>query len=107
MTHNFSIGMRLEVADLMDPRLICVATISQIIGNLMKIHFDGWEEEYDQWLDASSPDIYPLGWCELVGHKLEAPPAPQPQVVKKPTKTSKKPKKRTIAKRQGVNEPKL
>jgi hypothetical protein len=58
--------MRLEVADLMDPRLICVATISHIIGNSMKIHFDGWEEEYDQWLDAASPDIYPLGWCELV-----------------------------------------
>lgn len=71
--HGFQVGMKLECADLMDPRLVCVATIAKIVGRLLKVHFDGWEEEYDQWLDCESPDMYPVGWCILVGHKLEGP----------------------------------
>lgn len=71
--HGFIEGMRLEAADLMDPRLVCVATITRVIGRLLRVHFDGWEDEYDQWLDCQSPDIYPVGWCDLVDHKLEAP----------------------------------
>ncbi|KAL1139424.1 hypothetical protein AAG570_006408 [Ranatra chinensis] len=73
--HIFVVGQRLEAADLMDPRLVCVATVSKIVGRLIKVHFDGWEEEYDQWLDCQSPDMYPVGWCELVSHKLEGPQA--------------------------------
>ena len=74
--HGFVVGMRLEAADLMDPRLVCVGTVSRVVGRLLKVHFDGWEEEYDQWLDCESPDMYPVGWCHLVGHKLEGPRAP-------------------------------
>lgn len=66
--------MSLECADLMDPRLVCVAEVVRVVGRLLKIHFDGWTEEYDQWLDCESPDIYPVGWCHLVNHKLEGPP---------------------------------
>ncbi|XP_046666398.1 LOW QUALITY PROTEIN: polycomb protein Sfmbt-like [Homalodisca vitripennis] len=75
-SHGFEVGMKLEAVDLMEPRLVCVATISRVIGRLLKIHFDGWEEEYDQWLDCTSSDMYPVGWCQLVAHKLEAPPSP-------------------------------
>jgi hypothetical protein len=67
--------MKIECADLMDPRLVCVATVSRVVGRLLKIHFDGWDNEYDQWLDCESPDIYPVGWCATVGHKLEGPPS--------------------------------
>jgi hypothetical protein len=67
--------MKVECADLMDPRLVCVATVSRVVGRLLKIHFDGWDIEYDQWLDCESPDIYPVGWCVTVGHKLEGPPS--------------------------------
>lgn len=63
--------MKLEAADLMDPRLVCVGTVARVVGRLLKIHFDGWEEEYDQWLDCESPDMYPVGWCAVVSHKLE------------------------------------
>lgn len=80
--------MSLECADLMDPRLVCVATVSRVVGRLLKIHFDGWTDEYDQWLDCESSDIYPVGWCVLVGHKLEGPPAPAPA----PPKTAPKPR---------------
>ncbi|XP_014203269.1 polycomb protein Sfmbt-like isoform X2 [Copidosoma floridanum] len=73
--HGFLEGMRLEAADLMDPRLVCVATVTRVIGRLLRVHFNGWEDEYDQWLDCKSCDIYPVGWCDLVEHKLEGPRA--------------------------------
>lgn len=85
--------MSLECADLMDPRLVCVATVSRIVGRLLKIHFDGWTDEYDQWLDCESPDVYPVGWCVLVNHKLEGPPVPVQATAKTNTK-AKSPKKR-------------
>lgn len=70
------VGMRVEAADLMDPRLVCVATIAQIAGRLVRVHFDGWSDDFDQWMDSSSPEIYPVGWCELAGYRLETPVAP-------------------------------
>uniref|UniRef100_A0A2M4BAC6 Putative polycomb group protein scm/l3mbt tumor-supressor in n=1 Tax=Anopheles marajoara TaxID=58244 RepID=A0A2M4BAC6_9DIPT len=96
---RFQVGMKLESADLMDPRLICVATISRVVGRLLKVHFDGWDDEYDQWLDSESPDIYPIGWCVLVGHKLEGPRIlpkipPTQKVSPKTTKKGVKRKKK-------------
>lgn len=93
--------MSLECADLMDPRLVCVATVSRIVGRLLKIHFDGWTDEYDQWLDCESADIYPVGWCVLVNHKLEGPPTPQPA----PTKSAAKSKPQKKRKKKGPNTP--
>lgn len=95
---KFKVGMKLESADLMDPRLICVATISRVVGRLLKVHFDGWDDEYDQWLDSESPDIYPIGWCVLVGHKLEGPRIlpkipPTQKISPKTTKKGKRKKK--------------
>ncbi|XP_030143426.1 MBT domain-containing protein 1 isoform X10 [Taeniopygia guttata] len=74
--HGFHVGMKLEAVDLMEPRLVCVATVTRIIHRLLRIHFDGWEDEYDQWVDCESPDLYPVGWCQLTGYQLQ-PPAPQ------------------------------
>ncbi|XP_037073901.1 lethal(3)malignant brain tumor-like protein 2, partial [Pollicipes pollicipes] len=71
LSHGFQPGQRLEAVDLMDPQLVCVATVAAVVGRLLRIHFDGWEERFDQWVDASSPDIFPVGWCRLVGHQLE------------------------------------
>lgn len=93
--------MKIECADLMDPRLVCVATIAKVVGRILKVHFDGWEDEYDQWLDVQSPDMYPVGWCVLVGHKLEGPPlVPRIQVVQKvsPKTTKRGRKKKSIGK---------
>lgn len=74
--HGFRVAMKLEAVDLMEPRLVCVATITRIIHRLLRIHFDGWEDEYDQWVDCESPDLYPVGWCQLTGYQLQ-PPASQ------------------------------
>ncbi|XP_052228167.1 MBT domain-containing protein 1-like isoform X1 [Dreissena polymorpha] len=71
--HGFKPGMKLEAVDLMEPRLICVATVAKVVGRLLRIHFDGWESEYDQWVDCESPDLYPIGWCELMGYPVEGP----------------------------------
>ncbi|PVD34462.1 hypothetical protein C0Q70_05737 [Pomacea canaliculata] len=71
--HGFRPGMKLEAVDLMEPRLICVATVTRIVGRLLRIHFDGWDNEYDQWVDCQSPDIYPVGWCQIMNYTLEGP----------------------------------
>ncbi|XP_059179982.1 lethal(3)malignant brain tumor-like protein 2 [Centropristis striata] len=72
--HGFSPNMKLEAVDLMEPRLVCVATVKRCVGRLLLIHFDGWEDEFDQWVDHQSPDIYPVGWCDLMGYQLQPPP---------------------------------
>ncbi|CAD5120574.1 DgyrCDS9139 [Dimorphilus gyrociliatus] len=72
--HTFKEGQKLEAADLISPHLVCVATVHKIAGRLLRIRFDGWSEAYDQWVDCESSDIYPIGWCEMVGHTLEVPP---------------------------------
>lgn len=72
--HGFSPNMKLEAVDLMEPRLVCVATVKRCVGRLLLIHFDGWEDEFDQWVDHQSPDIYPTGWCDLMGYQLQPPP---------------------------------
>ncbi|KAM7382019.1 hypothetical protein PAMA_012744 [Pampus argenteus] len=72
--HSFSPNLKLEAVDLMQPGLVCVATVKRCVGRLLLIHFDGWEDEFDQWVDYQSPDIYPVGWCELTGYQLQPPP---------------------------------
>lgn len=45
----------------------------------------------DQWLDVESPDMYPVGWCFLAKHRLEAPKsAVKPLPVKGPKKRGRK-----------------
>ncbi|XP_053564359.1 MBT domain-containing protein 1 isoform X2 [Bombina bombina] len=87
--HGFRVGMKLEAVDLMEPRLVCVATVTRIIHRLLRIHFDGWEDEYDQWVDCESPDLYPVGWCQLTGYQLQ-PPAPQPKDIQSNVSKQKK-----------------
>ncbi|XP_026724158.1 lethal(3)malignant brain tumor-like protein 2 isoform X2 [Athene cunicularia] len=98
--HGFKAGMKVEAVDLMEPRLICVATVKRVVHRLLSIHFDGWDNEYDQWVDCESPDIYPVGWCELTGYQLQPPVVPGKrlpaqtrnikQTVKKPTLKTKR-----------------
>ncbi|KAK6173380.1 hypothetical protein SNE40_016844 [Patella caerulea] len=71
--HGFKPGHKLEAVDLMEPRLICVGTITKVVGRLLRVHFDGWENEYDQWVDCETPDLYPVGWCEMMNYSLEGP----------------------------------
>ncbi|MBN3293105.1 LMBL2 protein, partial [Polypterus senegalus] len=95
--HGFKPGMKLEAVDLMEPRLICVATVCWTVGRLLRIHFDGWDDDYDQWVDYESPDIYPVGWCELIGLQLQ-PPLSAEEHLNKPKQEQKK--KKPLGKRK-------
>ena len=86
--------MKVECTDLMDPRLVCVSTINRVVNRcgeiqakllfiscqlhifamshwlrLLKVHFDGWEEDYDQWMDCESVDIYPVRQFCVLHHQ--------------------------------------
>lgn len=39
----------------------------------MRLHFDGYPETYDFWVNADSMDIFPACWAEKNGHKLDPP----------------------------------
>lgn len=56
-----------------EPQLICPATIVDIKGRLLRIHFDGWSDDFDQLFDYRSRDIFPVGWCEMYGYRMESP----------------------------------
>ncbi|KAL0985413.1 hypothetical protein UPYG_G00156560 [Umbra pygmaea] len=71
--HGFHAGMKLEAVDKRNPMLIRVATIAEVEDHRLRIHFDGWSEEYDYWVDADSSDLHPVGWCQKTGHPLQHP----------------------------------
>ncbi|CAG9529964.1 unnamed protein product [Cercopithifilaria johnstoni] len=70
---NFKIGARLEATDMCESNLICPATISSHHGRLLKIAYEGWGSNYNQLFDYRSPNIFPVGWCEMHGYKLTSP----------------------------------
>ncbi|XP_078411235.1 lethal(3)malignant brain tumor-like protein 1 [Cetorhinus maximus] len=70
---GFRVGMKLEAVDRMNPSLICVATVTDIVENRFLVHFDNWDDTYDYWCDASSPYIHPIGWCQQHGKPLTPP----------------------------------
>lgn len=72
--HGIKAGMKLEAVDIMEPHLICVATVGKVVGRLLKISFDGWNAEFDQWMDMKAPDLFPMGWCEVNDYTLQYPP---------------------------------
>uniref|UniRef100_H0WTP8 L3MBTL histone methyl-lysine binding protein 4 n=1 Tax=Otolemur garnettii TaxID=30611 RepID=H0WTP8_OTOGA len=73
LRHGFQPNMKLEVVDKRNPRLIRVATITDVDDQRVKVHFDGWDQKYDYWVEADSPDIHPVRWCDVTGHPLEVP----------------------------------
>uniref|UniRef100_A0A8B9LQE3 L3MBTL histone methyl-lysine binding protein 3 n=1 Tax=Astyanax mexicanus TaxID=7994 RepID=A0A8B9LQE3_ASTMX len=71
--HSFQVNMKLEAVDKRNPMLVRVASVVATDDHRIKIHFDGWTDEYDYWVDADSPDIHPAGWCAKTGHPLQPP----------------------------------
>ena len=50
----FKVGMKLESVELVRPHLICPATVVSVTGRLIRINFDGWTSDYDQYIDCES-----------------------------------------------------
>jgi hypothetical protein len=92
-SHSFKEGHYLEAVDLMEPRLVCVAQVRKVVGRLLRIHFTGWEDSFDQWCDCESSELFPVGWCHLVGYPLEPPKEQDKNDTSKKGKRSQKGKK--------------
>ncbi|XP_066573736.1 lethal(3)malignant brain tumor-like protein 4 [Amia ocellicauda] len=69
----FKVGMKLEGLDPWHPSLFCVLSVAEVQGYRIRLHFDGYPECYDFWVNADSWDVKPAGWCEKTGHKLLLP----------------------------------
>jgi hypothetical protein len=74
--HGFEVGMKLEAIDKRNPVLIRVATIADVRSSQLRLHFDGWSDIYDYWVDDDCADIHPPGWCHRTGHPLTPPLTP-------------------------------
>ena len=42
--------MKLEAVDRMNPSLVCVASVTDVVGSRFLVHFDNWDDTYDYWL---------------------------------------------------------
>ncbi|XP_075905131.1 lethal(3)malignant brain tumor-like protein 4 isoform X6 [Nelusetta ayraudi] len=76
--HGFQVGQKLEVVDRRNPMLIRVATVTETDDYRLKIHYDGWSEQFDLWCDSDLSDLHPVGWCQRTGHPMEPPPGSSP-----------------------------
>lgn len=70
---DFESNTKLEVVDIRNPSLIRVATIVKTDSNRLLIHYDGWPDYLDSWVDDDSTDLHPCGWCAKTGHALQPP----------------------------------
>ena len=73
----FKIGHRFEAIDPEHPALICVASVAQVQGFRILVHFDGFSKTHDFWENANSPNLFVAGWCESHRQKLMPPPGYQ------------------------------
>ncbi|KAK7079506.1 Present in Scm, l(3)mbt, and vertebrate SCML2, partial [Halocaridina rubra] len=76
-SREFKVNMKLEAVDKRNPALIRVATVTEVQDYQIKLHFDGWGEEFDYWVDDDSPDLHPPSWCSKTGHRLQTPLTPE------------------------------
>ncbi|XP_058178753.1 uncharacterized protein LOC131294725 [Anopheles ziemanni] len=71
--NKFRPGMKLEAIDPENCSLFCVCTVAEVRGYRIKLHFDGYPADYDFWVNADSPDIFPPGWCRSTNRVLQPP----------------------------------
>ncbi|RXG52417.1 Lethal(3)malignant brain tumor-like protein 3 [Armadillidium vulgare] len=74
---EFKVDMKLEAVDKRNPMLVRVATVLEVKSYKLLLHFDGWPDVYDFWVDDDSPDIHPPTWCSKSGHPLQSPLTPE------------------------------
>uniref|UniRef100_A0A7N5JYD6 L3MBTL histone methyl-lysine binding protein 1 n=1 Tax=Ailuropoda melanoleuca TaxID=9646 RepID=A0A7N5JYD6_AILME len=82
--NGFRPGMKLEGIDPQHPSMYFVLTVAEVCGYRLRLHFDGYSECHDFWINANSPDIHPAGWFEKTGHKLQPPKGPRASALPLP-----------------------
>jgi len=96
----FTEGQLLEAVDLLEPNLICIAIVRRVVAHLLLLHFIGWEDNLDQWCDSRSPNIFPVGYCDLVQYPLQGPPNNAPST---PTRNSGNGSRKSRSKRKSAS----
>lgn len=73
---GFRVGMKLEAVDKSNVSAfsVCVATIADLLGDWLLIHFDGWPALYDYWTRYDSPYLHPINWCKKQKNVQLTPP---------------------------------
>lgn len=69
----FKPGMKLEAIDRKHREWICPATIGEVVGNNVKIIFDGWRGSFDYSCEYYSRDLFPVNWCASTNHYIQPP----------------------------------
>ncbi|XP_012276063.1 scm-like with four MBT domains protein 1 [Orussus abietinus] len=93
---GFECGMRLEAVDPQDESVICAAHITKIIGNLLWLKLDNYEDTRPEHVVfMHSLKIFPVGWCESNHYPLK-PPKDYVEICKKLEVPVKETKKRDI-----------
>ncbi|KAM3961851.1 lethal (3) malignant brain tumor [Aphomia sociella] len=82
--NGFKVGMRLEAIDPQHPSLFCVVSVGEVQGFRMRLHFDGYPDLHDYWVNSDSIDIFPPGWCEKNGRSLKPPANYSPTIFSWP-----------------------
>lgn len=70
----FKVGMKLEAIDPANQKMICLCTVDEKLGYRIKLHFDGYPNCYDFWINCDSPNIFPTGFCHSTNRQIQTPP---------------------------------
>ena len=81
----------MEAVDPKNPSIVCVASVSQVTSERIRVDFDGWRASY--FFVVNSRDIFPVGWCAKAGIALQEP-GPQATQALKQQPVEKKPTQR-------------
>jgi len=71
--HKFEVGMKLEVVD---PRNLILTRVASIVGvedYRILIHFDGWSDQFNVWMEIDNRNLHPIGWSEKCGEIFLTP----------------------------------
>ena len=73
IAYGFAKQMKLEARDDVNDYMCC-ATVLEVRGAQLRIHFDGWSSDYDFWTHPYSGLVHPVNWCSENGVRLLPPP---------------------------------
>ncbi|XP_014290533.1 lethal(3)malignant brain tumor-like protein 3 isoform X2 [Halyomorpha halys] len=72
--NRFKVGQRLEAIDPEHQSKICLVSVAEVKGYRLKLHFDGYPKDYDFWINADNPNLFPSEFCNKHKIPLLLPP---------------------------------
>ncbi|CAH1401496.1 unnamed protein product [Nezara viridula] len=72
--NRFKVGQRLEAIDPEHQSNVCLVSVAEVKGYRLKLHFDGYPKDYDFWVNADNPNLFPSEFCNKHKIPLRLPP---------------------------------